>query len=189
MKKEVERYEESPFVEAIEIHTRGRLMTVAVGSPVIDRYTGEVIDQTVIAQRKEVDDEQFVKIFTKDLVDWFKLSKTGQRVFGALLTVVQDAKYKNQDMIFFDHTHKAVKTFSIGRSTFYVGIEELCAKKFIARHISNSWLFINPAMFFNGDRAIFIKEYRKKKRNELLDTRQKNLFPEPAINEEPEGSA
>ena len=143
------------------IKTRGKKVTVARGSTLVDMATGEIEGMTEIAQVIEVDDGQFIKLFTKDLSIWFDLSKGAMRVFGALLTIVQQSAI-GRDMVFFDFRSEALEAFNISKSTFYRGLDELIEKGFIARHLSPGWFFINPAMFFNGNRARFIKEYRRK---------------------------
>ena len=85
------KYEENPFIEKIIIKTRGKKITVARGSTLIDMKTGEIEGVTEISQIVEVDEGQFIKLFTKDLAIWFDLNKAGLRVFGAMLTVIQNS--------------------------------------------------------------------------------------------------
>jgi len=164
------KYEVSPFLDSLAIKTRGRKVTVARGSTLIDLASGEIEGITEIAQVVEVDEGQFVKLFTKDLAIWFDFTKSGMRVFGALLTVVQTTAI-GRDLIYFDHASESAKEFGLSRAIFYRGIDELLEKGFIARHKSAGWYFTNPALFFNGDRARFVKEYRKiGKRDKLIET-------------------
>lgn len=160
--KSAPKYEVNPFIDTLTVKTRGRKVTVARGSTLVDMTTGEIEGVTEIAQVVEVDEGQFVKLFTKDLAVWFDLSKGGMRVFGALLTTVQENAI-GRDMVFLDIRSKALEAFKISRSTFYRGLDELIEKGFIARHLSPGWFFINPSMFFNGNRARFVREYRMKK--------------------------
>ena len=174
-KPKQKKYEVNPFVDQMVIKTRGKKMTVARGSTLVDMTTGEIEGVTEIAQIVEVDEGQFIKLFTKDLAFWFELSKGGMRVFGALLTAVQTSAI-GRDIVFLDVRHESLKTFGISRATFYRGIDELLEKGFIAKHLSSGWYFINPSMFFNGNRARFVREYRKKE----ISTYQKELFTEVA---------
>ncbi len=162
-----DRYESSPFLESLVIHTRGRRVTVAAGTALVDMQTGEVAGVTEIAQVVEVDKDEFVKLFTKDLAIWFDLNKSALRVFGALLTIVQ--KNVGRDLVYFDHSNEQIKRFKLSKQTFYRGIEELIEKQFIARHKSVAWYFINPALFFNGNRARFVKEYRTSDNLKTID--------------------
>jgi hypothetical protein len=165
------KYEINPFIDSLTVKTRGRKVTVARGSTLVDMNTGEIEGVTEIAQIVEVDEGQFVKLFTKDLAIWFDLNKAGMRVFGALLTVVQTSAI-GRDLVYFDHASDSAKDFKISKTTFYRGIEELLEKGFIARHKSVGWYFTNPAMFFNGNRARFIKDYRVKKQLDLFEEKQ-----------------
>jgi predicted transcriptional regulator len=155
------KYDVNPFIDRLVVKTRGRKVTVARGSTLVDLQTGEIQGMTEIAQVVEVDEGQFVKLFTKDLAFWFDLNKSALRVFGALLVTVQKESI-GRDLVFFDYTNDQTKEFGMSKQTFYRGVEELMEKGFIARHRSPGWYFINPAMFFNGNRARFVKEYRKK---------------------------
>jgi hypothetical protein len=161
-----QKYEKNPFIEAITIKTRAKKLTVARGSTIVDMNTGEIEGLTEVAQLVEVDEGQFIKLFTKDLAIWFDLNKSGIRVFGCLLAAVQ-ASAIGRDIVYIAHDSEAVKEFGMSKQTFYRGLEELLTKGFIARHRSESWYFINPAMFFNGNRARFVKEYRVKQQQEL----------------------
>ncbi|HBM9092039.1 TPA: hypothetical protein L0162_004475, partial [Klebsiella oxytoca] len=53
--------------------------------------------------------------------------------------------------------------FVLSESIFYRGIKELIEKRIIAKTNEKNWYFINPAIVFNGDRARFVSEIRKKK--------------------------
>ncbi|MFC0254472.1 hypothetical protein ACFFJK_21510, partial [Massilia consociata] len=51
---------------------------------------------------------------------------------------------------------------AISNSAFYRALAELLEKGFLARVESDKhWYFINPTLFFNGDRVRFITEYQK----------------------------
>lgn len=153
------KYEVNPFIDKCTIKTRSKRLTVARGGMIVDHNTGEIEGMTEIAQVVSVDEGQFIKLFTKDLAIWFDLSKSGLRVFGALLATIQEEAIM-RDSVFFDYNHPKVSEFKITKNTFYRGIEELIEKMFIARGRTSGWYFTNPAMFFNGNRARFIKEYR-----------------------------
>jgi hypothetical protein len=159
--KSAPKYQLSPFIDKLTVKTRGRKVTVARGSALVDMSTGEIEGLTEIAQIVEVDEGQFIKLFTQDLATWFDLNKAGIRVFGALLTIVQESAI-GRDMVFFDVRSEALAAFKITKSMFYRGLDELIEKGFIARHLSPGWYFFNPAMFFNGNRARFVREYRVK---------------------------
>lgn len=157
--KSAKRYEVNPFIEQLTIKTRGRKVTVARGATLVDMTTGQIEGVTEIAQVIDVDEGQFIKLFTKDLAIWFDLNKSAMRVFGALLVTIQKQAI-GKDLVFFDYGSEQAKQFGMSKQTFYRGIEELIEKGFIARHKSIGWYFTNPSLFFNGDRARFVREYR-----------------------------
>jgi hypothetical protein len=161
------KYETSPFIDSLTVKTRGRKVTVSRGSNIVNLDTGEIEGVTEIAQIVSVDEGQFVKLFTKDLSIWFDLSRAGMRVFGTLLTAVQTSAI-GRDLVYFDYASDSTKDFGLSKTTFYRGLDELIEKGFIARHKSASWYFTNPTMFFNGDRARFVKEYRIEKQVDLF---------------------
>ena len=49
-----------------------------------------------------------------------------------------------------------------GERTFRRGLIELLEKRFLYPKTSSSY-WINPSLFFKGDRVLFIKEYRRRK--------------------------
>lgn len=153
------KYESSPFYDSLVVNTRNRRLTVARGGAIIDSHTGEIEGVTEISQIVDVDEGQFVKLFTKDLAIWFDLTRPAMRVFGALLATVQVGSI-GRDLVFFEQGGKIPQEFGLSKQTFYYGLKQLIALGFIARHRSAGWYFINPAMFFNGNRARFVKEYR-----------------------------
>jgi hypothetical protein len=173
--RSAKKYDVNPFIDRLVVKTRGRKVTVARGSTLVDMNTGEIDGLTEIAQIVEVDEGQFVKLFTKDLSLWFDLNKSAMRVFGALLSTVQKESI-GRDLVYFDHTSEQTKEFGMSKQTFYRGVEELMEKGFIARHRSPGWYFTNPAMFFNGNRARFVKEYRKSKSKPKKTDDQLELF-------------
>jgi hypothetical protein len=169
------KHEVNPFINLLTIKTKGRKVTVARGATLVDMDTGEINGVTQIAQIVEVDEGQFIKLFTKDLAIWFDLNKPGMRVFGALLAVVQMSAI-GRDLVYFDHGSKSAESFKISKATFYRGVEELLEKGFIARHKSSGWYFTNPSMFFNGNRARFIKEYRIEQQRGIFEEQNISLL-------------
>ncbi len=170
--RNAKKWDANPFLVPLIIKTKNKKMTVAKGATIVDLDTGEIEGRTEIQQIIEVDEGQFIKLFTKDLSIWFDLNKSSLRVFGALLATVQNSAI-GRDLVFFDYGEKATKEFKMSKQTFYRGIDELITKSFIARHKSPGWYYINPAMFFNGNRARFVKEYR------VTERKQASLFNEP----------
>lgn len=55
----------------------------------------------------------------------------------------------------------------IKQRTWMRGLRELLQKRFLWPKTSSSY-WVNPALFFKGDRVMFIREYRRKKSTEKL---------------------
>ena len=82
---------------------------------------------------------------------------------------------------FADHVNlfwfdEGIEGRDVGMSekTFQRGLKELLAKRFISPKGPTSF-WTNPALFFKGDRVIFIKEYRRKNATKT-DQRQQDLL-------------
>lgn len=174
-KNKPEKFKQNPFLDAavISVKTRKKKITVAQGGTIIDNETGEATAETVIAQVVEVDEGQFVKLFTKDIKNFFDLTPAGLKTFALVLNVVQ-AEGINRDKIFIHNQDEQLKNFNLSRAVFFRGIDELIKKKFLAKTINPNWYFINPNLFFNGDRAKFIKEYRIQQGEATLDEKVKS---------------
>jgi hypothetical protein len=171
--REAETFTANPFMSDLTVITRPKRLTVSRNSSIIDQSTGEVEGFTEIAQVVLVDEAQFVKVFTKDLAVWFDLSKSALRVFGFIMTTTQ--KYIGSDLIYLDFKTDEAKQFITSSRSVYAGLAELIDKQFIAKHQSAGWYYINPSMIFNGNRARFVKEYRKSSIKELERLGQQTL--------------
>jgi hypothetical protein len=49
----------------------------------------------------------------------------------------------------------------MSEKTFQRGLRELLGKSFLAPKLPNVY-WVNPALFFKGDRVMFIREYRRR---------------------------
>jgi hypothetical protein len=129
---------------------------------------------SVIRQIEERDDEDFVKVFTAGVAAAYDLSKTGQKVFQIVLHQYEITPMKNgyADYVNLLWYQDGIEGQSVGISakTFQRGLKELILKRFIAAKDGVAF-WVNPALFFKGDRFILIKEYKRKKTStqELLE--------------------
>jgi len=165
-----ERFSENPFIDELNITIKERRVNVSKGKNVIDATTGEFFSTSTVTKVYEIDAEQFVKIYTAELSVWLDLSKAALRVFMALMKEVQSSSL-GKGIVLFDASNKHAVEFKVSKGTYYRGLEELVAKRFIARSKTTALFFINPAVFFNGDRARFVREYRiKQKDTPALDS-------------------
>lgn len=165
------KYKENPFLEkeVLTIKVKNKRVGVASGTALVDTQTGETVGMTTIAQKIEVDAEEFIKLYTKDITVYFELSPSGIKTFAILLREVQ-GKAINRDKVFFKYDQIDFHgNIQMSQAVFYRGIQELVTKQFIAKASDPNWYFLNPSLIFNGDRARFVKEYHIQqgtKRNE-----------------------
>lgn len=164
------KYKENPFLNGLNITTKGKQVKVTpLGSNkdniVVNQSTGEV-QGTHVVSYKQVDDKEFVKLFTGNIALIFDLSSSGRKAFDMLLHVVQKEAIR-KDLVYIDDEVRADFTeehkVKLATSTMYRGLENLVEKKILARSTRTNHYFINPSMIFNGDRLAFTKVIERKK--------------------------
>lgn len=154
------------FETELKIETRKKNLTVSRGTELIERKDTSKSYFANIVHTQEVDKEEFIKLYTSQIKAYFDLTKTAYKVFFIFLRIYQDAIGKDH---FYLSCKKAMSLaekidhFVLSESIFYRGIKELIEKRIIAKTNEKNWYFINPAIVFNGDRARFVSEIRKKK--------------------------
>jgi hypothetical protein len=143
----------NPLVEDNEIRVRQKLVrTRSTPSDLLNPETGEVTAATLIHTVETVDEEHFVKVFIDGTKKAFDLTRTASRAFQAIL-----------------------EELNMSEKTFQRGLKELMQKNFLSPKIPNVY-WVNPNLFFRGNRVAFMKEYRKKVSNTITD--QQNKLPQ-----------
>lgn len=159
---------ENPFMDGSEIHTRHKTVrTRSAPKDLLDPDSGEIVGSSIIHVIEEKDEEHFVKVFAEGVRAAFDLSKTGARVFQAVLGEYQKSKltggYSDSvSLIWFDDGLNG-RALDMSDRTFHNGLKELIVKGFLKPKLPNQF-WVNPALFFKGDRVAFMREYRVKKR-------------------------
>ena len=132
---------------------------------------GETTGYGAFMQYIEVDEDKFAKIYLSQFAAFWELSKPAIRVFGYLLSVLNPG----QDRLIF-RMDKALAYTKYGhRNNIATGLSNLISCGIIARTPYDNEYFINPLIFFNGNRVTFAKTYVKK-RKEHSDKSQLTLF-------------
>lgn len=162
-----ESWETNPFWEAIAIPTRRKRSILETGDKLLtDRATGVVEGVAEVSRVFEVDSDAFIKVYTRFLHVFFDISKNAQRLFEVVLT--ETGKKKEQDEIYLhpktaERYHKEKpngKGYS--QASFYRAVSELIDSGIIARSATGPNLYwINPVIFWNGDRIRFVTEMYK----------------------------
>lgn len=158
----------NPLVEPTEtivVKAKNRYSTVGVNKQLMDPDTGEIVEaQAAVITRHEVDDQHFVKVFAEGVKAAFGLSRTAYRVFTKVLEVYEQADMAGGyadtiELAWFDGG-LCGEDIGMSQQTFSRGLKELLEKNFLAPRMPNSY-WVNPALFFKGDRVAFVKEYRR----------------------------
>lgn len=163
----VTTYKENPFITATTaIATAKKRVVVKGGKAIVDQVTGEYEDVAEIVMVRQVDSEQFVKLFTQNLRVFFDLTSGTMRLLEVLLAQVQRAPNQDRVMLNMAVMHDyftVINIFPMSKASFHRAVRELIEKRFIAETILTGLYFINPNLFFNGDRVRFMTEIRRSK--------------------------
>lgn len=157
----------NPLLVPQQITTKRRYVKSGRSEDLINPTTGELVGVSAIHQIEEKDDADFVKVFAAGMSAAYELSKTAQRVFQVVLFQYQQTPMSKGfadhiNLYWFDDGIDG-KAVDMTERTFQRGLRELLDKRFLYPKDSVSY-WTNPALFFKGDRVMFIKEYRRKAR-------------------------
>lgn len=161
--RRVQRYEENPLIEVGDIKTKQKTVRAFGTGKMVDTITGEIVAGTAVVVRKNVDDEQFVKVFAEGVKAAFDLSPSGFKVFQLVLIATQKAAFGSDSVYLYFMDAVKGPDLLISQQTFHRGLKELLAKRFVAASDRPNIYWINPHLFFKGDRVSFVTEYVKTK--------------------------
>lgn len=154
----------NPLVQPQEIRSKRRYVKSGRADDLVSSVTGEVVGVATIHTIEERDDAEFVKVFAAGVAASYDLTKTAQRVFQVVLDQYQRTPMSRG---FADHVNlfwfdNGIEGRDVGMSekTFQRGLKELLEKRFLYPKGPTAF-WTNPALFFKGDRVLFIKEYRR----------------------------
>lgn len=160
-KKGVVAYDQNPFWKETSVKIGSKMVRVSGGHHVSD--DGESIGISGVHVVKEVDESEFLKLYTGNIKSIFALKPTSQKVLQFLMTELQ--KTPNADSIylawFSADSYFSEHDIKVSRSSFQRSLLELLEKGFIAESPNPNMFWFNPNLFFNGSRMTFIHEYRK----------------------------
>lgn len=184
-KKDVTAYPVNPFWKPLEVEIGRKRVTIA-GNMVMKADTGETTHLAGIHRIEEVDEDQFVKLYTRNMHVFFDLSPGSQKLLQCVLSIVQKRpRCQGIYLEWLDMEDYATKVgFKYSRSTYHRALHEMIEKGFLAESERSNYFWINPHLFFNGDRMVLVTEYRKKHEKLKVppsppeaDPRQIPMFP------------
>lgn len=158
--------EVNPLMEPQSLQVKKRWVRTGKAEQLMNIATGEVTGVTAHHQVEEKDDAEFVKVFAAGIKGIYDLTKTASRVFQVVLDQYQKEPMNKgfADSIYLAWFDGGLSGQDVGmsESTFNRGLRELVDKSFLYPR-SPSVFWVNPSMFFKGDRVLFVKEYRRRK--------------------------
>lgn len=165
--RQAPKFDENPFIESSikEIESNcvikqrfGTRLDQKGIVATVDPNSGEIF-QTSFLRRVEIDEDQFTKLYIKNLGALNDLSNAGIRVLNYIMSIVKpnavDVIIRREKCMEFCK-YKTLKPI-------YKGLAELVNAQIIARSWSEDIFFINPLVLFNGNRIVFATEWIKKK--------------------------
>lgn len=159
----------NPLVEPQQLKTRRRLVRSGRSEDLVNQATGEISGVAAIHQIEERDDAEFVKVFAAGVAATYDLTRTAQRVFQVVLDQYQRTPmsrgYADSVELFWFGSGINGRDAGMSERTWMRGLKELLEKRFLYPKTTSTY-WTNPALFFKGDRVLFIKEYRRRKPTE-----------------------
>lgn len=158
--------DQNPLASVSEVPMKKKRVRSGLASrPLLDAETRNVEAVSVVHQIEEKDSDEFVKVFAAGIAAAYELSRTGQRVFQAILQEYEKTPMSGgfADSVYLTWFGEGLSGRDIGMSerTFNRGLRELMEKQFIAPKLPN-FFWVNPALFFKGDRVMLVREYQRK---------------------------
>lgn len=178
------KYDSNPFVDDDLLLQLSGLKNVRYTetsrNAIVDTQTGEYTPAILqVVKTTRADKEQFVKLYTTHLKVFFELSSPTFKLLQYVLNVIQ-MEAKNTDLVDLS-LEDAISFFSkrgekISRAVWFRGLKELIEKQFLAKNRKfSSKYFINPKLFFNGDRIDFIERFELEKKQEVITKEEYKL--------------
>ena len=162
-----QRYATNPFLRDVVARLSDKRVAVAMKANLaeIDQQTGEITQiPGQITKMIAADREGFVKLYTAQIDAFFELTKAGRAVIKYLIWLHQQDANKH---LFYLHPEQVAEAgMKIGKTTWYDGLADLTDRKIIAASTLPHMYFLNPAVFFNGDRSRLVIEIKKIRQTE-----------------------
>lgn len=131
-------------------------------------------------EEKEVDSEEFVKIYLAGIRQYGELSKAGALLFEFVYKEIGGKSGKDKDTVTLNFLLAQRWNSSLSRRTYERGMNELLEKGFLFRSLAADAYFVNVRFMFNGNRMVLVQSYRRKG---VQPEVQNDIQPELPFNE------
>lgn len=165
----------NPLLEPDSVPLKRRYVRSGINTELLDGSTGEVTAVSMIHTIEQKDDAEFVKVFAQGIAAAYELTKAGQRVFQAVLGAYEGTPmsrgFADAVELYWFGAGIAGKDVGMSEPTFNRGLRELLGKRFLYPR-SRTTYWVNPSLFFKGNRVMFIKEYVRKRSGKDQEQRE-----------------
>jgi hypothetical protein len=158
-------YETNPFMHGFAVPVRRKNVSAGEADEVIvNTTTGEIDSSPMISRRVLVDSERFVKVYTAQLGVFFSLPSRAMQLAEVLLREM--SRFAGTDMVYLNQAaaerhFKSLNRKAMSKQTYHRALSDLLGAGLIAYSDRPGLFFLNPHVFFNGDRIKFVTEYKR----------------------------
>ena len=158
-------YERNPsLTEAFPTRIRAAKTSKMGGAYIVTPGTGEILSKGALGfvEEKEVDSEEFVKIYLAGIRQYGELSKAGALLFEFVYKEMSGKDGKDKDTVTLNYILAQRWKPDLSKRTYERGMNELLEKGFLYRSLAADVYFVNVRFMFNGDRMVVAQGYRRK---------------------------
>jgi hypothetical protein len=170
----------NPLLDPREVSVRRRQVRTSGARSLIDPQNGEIAAIAAVHTIQYRDDQQFVKIFADGVKAAFGLTRTASKVFERVLEIYESTPmqggYAEAVELFWFGAGLSGRDIGMSEYSYKRGLRELIDKGFLYPRIASSF-WVNPSLFFKGDRVAFINEYRRDRPNSTGPTQPQDASP------------
>jgi hypothetical protein len=158
-------FETNPSVGEFPVRIRKTKQSHAQEVYMVSPGTGEVLARGDFAfmKEKEVDSEEFVKVYLDGVRKYGELKKAGALLFEFVYRELSGRNAKDKDTIMLSYLLARRWKPDLAERTYFRGMHELLAKDFLFRTLAADVYFVNVRFMFNGDRMVLGQAYRRRR--------------------------
>lgn len=159
-KKQLEEHKSNPYREdllmSVKYGTKS-IHTIGNDEPLYDKHGNQQPLKRVVMKNEVVDKDKFVKVYVENIAEMFDLPKYAYKLFHYILQQIE----QGTDEIYLYPKDVCVACEWKSTNQFDKALIVLTHRRFLAKSYRTYWWYINPTIFFNGDRVAFIRMIRK----------------------------